>query len=99
MRVILALTLALIATDAHADLSLVCHNPGQSYNLTYTDGAKAVVINPDSAKVSQPVLATIGDVMILELSWPGMVSALHLTEPVRNEIFADGELIQTDSCK
>lgn len=86
-----------------AGYSLICQNPGREYNLIYNQGDNSAIIDPDSDNIRQPVLAVINSdsarLVILGLSQPGMVSVLHLRPYLKNDIYADGQLIQTDSCR
>lgn len=103
MALAASIPLALCSGRAEAaEWSLICQNPGREYNITYSPGDAAAIVDPDSSATRLPVLATInGDAMrliVLQLGQPGMASLLHLRPYLKNEIFADGELIQTDGC-
>ncbi|MEQ1933811.1 MAG: hypothetical protein ABL962_08030 [Fimbriimonadaceae bacterium] len=94
---------ALASVDAQAaDYELICENPGREYLVTYDVGDSGVVINPDSDAIRQPILAIIDNdslrVLVLDLGQAGMASLLHLRPYLKNEIFAEGELLQTDAC-
>lgn len=98
-RIASVAAIALLASPSlAADYSIVCQNPGAAYNVTFSDGAKEVVINPDGPTTRQKVLAATGDMLVLDLGTPGMVSILRTAAPMENAIYADGELVQTDAC-
>lgn len=105
MRLVLVLTAMLLLTlpAKAADYNLICQNPGREYNITFSDGDKAAVINPDSSDTHQPVLAVINNdaerMIVLDLGTPGMASVLHLRPYLKNDIYAEGELVQTDACR
>jgi hypothetical protein len=86
-----------------ADFELICQNPGREYFITYDAGAKVAVINPDSTATRQTVIAVIENdgerLVVLDLGEPGMASVLHLRPYMKNDIYADGELVQTDACR
>jgi hypothetical protein len=99
MRAIVVIALVLAAAPAiAADHSLVCKNPGHAYNITYSDGAKVAIVNPDSEAIHEKVIAASSNMVVLDIGKDGMASILHLDAPRKNEIFADGELVQTDAC-
>lgn len=86
-----------------ADYELVCQDPGREYYLTYSVGDTAVLIDPDSSAIHQAVLAFINSdairVLVLDVGQPRMVSVLHLRPYLKNDIFSDGQLVQTDACR
>ncbi len=99
MRAIALMALVIAATPAAAaDYSLVCKNPGRAYNMTYSDGAKVAIVNPDSEAIREKVIAVSGKIIVLDVGQAGMASVLHLDKPRKVETFADGELVQTDAC-
>lgn len=98
-RIAPAAALILLTSSALAgDLNIVCQNPGAAYNVTFSDGAKEIVINPDGPATRQKVLAATRDMLVLDLGKPGMVSILRTVDPMENAIYADGDLVQTDAC-
>lgn len=105
MRRIAGIAVLLLASShaiAAADYSLICQNPAHDYLVTFSDGDKVAVVDPDSAATEHPVLATIRTdaehIIVLGTPDPTVTELLHLRPFQKIDVYGGGELVQTDAC-
>lgn len=104
MRFLTISCLVLLAgvTPAAADTRLICQNPGREYLVVYSQGAAALILNPDSESTKLKVLVDdltdSSHVVTASTSSDEHIVRLHLRPYLKMEFWSEGQITQTDGC-
>jgi hypothetical protein len=83
-------------------LQLACENPRREYLVKYQEGAREILLNPDTENSGLRVLAVENttDKYVVAAQTPngGPAVRLHLRPYLKIEYWVDGQLFQTDGC-